>query len=191
VAKTVLSCTLFERPGPENTEDVLRIAVARAQDLGIRSVVVATTTGATGKRASEVFDGLNLVLVTHTTGSKAPNAQELLPENRQAIEANGGRILTSMYAFGGIGRAVREKLGTYQLEEVVASVLRIFGDGMKVVAEISVMAADAGLLPVGEPALAIAGTNRGADTAVILQPANVKFFFDLRICEVLCKPRFY
>jgi len=53
------------------------------------------------------------------------------------------------------------------------------------------MAADAGLLPVGERAIAIAGTHRGADTAVVLQPANAKHFFDLRICEVLCKPRFY
>ncbi len=188
---TLVSCTLFAQPGPANTEETLRIAVERAGQLGIRSVVVATTTGATGRKATEVFRGFDVILVTHTTGSRAPNHQELEPENRAAIEANGGRILTSIYAFGGIGRAVREKMGTYQLDEIVAHVLRLFGEGMKVVTEISVMAADAGLLPVGERAIAIAGTHRGADTAVVLQPANAKHFFDLRICEVLCKPRFY
>jgi hypothetical protein len=53
------------------------------------------------------------------------------------------------------------------------------------------MAADAGLIRAGEPAIAIAGTGRGADTAVVLRPANAQTFFDMRIMEVLCKPGFY
>jgi hypothetical protein len=90
---------------------------------------------------------------------------------------------------GGIGRAVRKKLGTYEVEEIIAYALRIFGEGMKVVAEISVMAADAGLIRTDEEVIAIAGTGRGADTAVVLRPAHAQQFFDLRILEVLCKPR--
>jgi hypothetical protein len=42
---------------------------------------------------------------------------------------------------------------------------------------------------VGEPCIAVAGTGRGADTAVVLTPANVQDFFDLRVMEVLAKPR--
>jgi hypothetical protein len=60
---------------------------------------------------------------------------------------------------------------------------------MKVCAEIALMAADAGLVTVGEPCIAIAGTGQGADTAVVLTPANAQQFFDLRIMEVLAKPR--
>jgi hypothetical protein len=38
--------------------------------------------------------------------------------------------------------------------------------------------------------IAIAGTGRGADTAVVLRPTNAQTFFDMRIMEILCKPRF-
>lgn len=188
---TTTNCTYFRRPGRDNTERVLRIAKVRAEELGIQSVVVATTTGQTGLRAAQVFRDYNLVLVTHSAGFKEPNYQELTDENRKAIEANSGRILTCQHAFGGVGRAVRKKLRTYELEEIVAYTLRIFGEGMKVVCEIALMAADAGLIRVDEPAIVIAGTGRGADTAVVLRPANAQTFFDMRIMEVLCKPGFY
>ena len=188
---TTTNCTYFRGPGRDNTECVLRIAKVRAEELGIQSVVVATTTGQTGLRATQVFRDYNLVLVTHSTGFKEPNYQELTEENREAIEANGGHILTCQHAFGGVGRAVRKKLRTYELEEIVAYTLRIFGEGMKVVCEIALMAADAGLIRVDEPAIVIAGTGRGADTAVVLRPANAQTFFDMRIMEVLCKPGFY
>jgi len=51
-------------------------------------------------------------------------------------------------------------------------------------------ALDAGLISTKEEVIAIAGTGSGADTAVVLQPANVHDFFDLRLQEILCKPRF-
>ena len=191
MGETTFHCTGFHQPGEENLERVLQIAKERAGQLGIKSIVVATTTGQTGVRASEVFQGYNLVLVTHSDGFKEPNSQELTAENRQAIQTNGGRILTCQHAFGGIGRAVRKKLQTYELEEIIAYTLRIFGEGMKVACEIVLMAADAGLIRVGEPTIAIGGTGRGSDTAVVVLPANVQTFFDMRVMEVLCKPGFY
>ena len=84
---------------------------------------------------------------------------------------------------------MRNKLGTYLTDEIIAYTLRTFGEGMKVCAEITLMAADAGLVRVGEPCIAIAGTGRGADTAVVLVPANAQEFFDLKVMEVLAKPR--
>ena len=188
---TTTSCTYFGNPGKDNTDQVFQIAKARAEQLGISSVVVATTRGETGRRAAETFSGFNLVLVTHSTGFKKPNQQELSEENRTAIEDLGGHVLTCQHAFGGVGRAVRKKLGTSEVEEIVAYTLRTFGQGMKVVCEIAIMAADAGLIRVGEPTISIAGTGRGADTAVVLKPANAQDFFDMRIMEVLCKPGFY
>ena len=179
----------FEKQGRGNTERTLQIAKARAEELEIKTVLVATTGGTTGVRAAEEFRGFNVVVVTHSTGFKEPNHQELTEENRRAIEAAGAKILTTQHAFGGVGRAVRKKLGTYELEEIIAYTLRIFGEGMKVVCEITLMAADAGLVRTDEPAIAIAGTGRGADTAVVLRPANAQTFFDMRIMEILCKPR--
>lgn len=191
MSSTTVPCMYFVRAGQDNTDLVLQAARARAEDLGVRSVVVATTRGDTGARAAHVFEGYNLVVVTHSTGFKEANAQELTDENRAAIESMGGRILTCQHAFGGVGRAVRKKLSTYELEEIIAYTLRIFGQGMKVVCEITLMAADAGMIRVDEPAIVIAGTGRGADTAVVVMPANAQTFFDMRVMEVLCKPGFY
>jgi hypothetical protein len=179
----------FDNQGKMNTERTLEIAKARAEELGIKTILVATTTGETGARAAEFFQGYNLVVVTHSTGLRGPNEQELGEENRAAIERAGVKILTCQHAFGGVGRAVRKKLGTYELEEIIAYALRIFGEGMKVVCEIALMAADAGLVRTDEEVIAIAGTGRGADTAVVLVPANAQSFFDMRIQEILCKPR--
>jgi hypothetical protein len=184
-----VTAVYFEKPDKENTERTFELAKRRAEELGIETILVASTRGETGMKACESFRGYDVVVVTHSTGFKEPNYQELTDENRAAIEATGGTILTCQHTFGGVGRAVRKKLGTYELEEIIAYTLRLFGEGMKVAVEIALMAADAGLVRTDEPVIAIAGTGRGADTAVVLKPANVQAFFDLRILEILCKPR--
>ncbi|MFN2283338.1 MAG: pyruvate kinase alpha/beta domain-containing protein [Anaerolineae bacterium] len=178
----------FAQPGPANTERTLTLAHDRAKALGIDTVLVATTGGATAVRAGEVFAGLTVVAVTHSTGFRTPHKQELTPENTAALTDAGVHILTTTHAFGGVGRAVRKKLGTYEVEEIIAFTLRIFGQGMKVVAEIALMAADAGLVPENQPVLAIAGTGRGADTAVVLYPTHAQTFFDLKLAEIVCMP---
>lgn len=70
----------------------------------------------------------------------------------------------------------------------MADTLRLFGQGTKVGVEISVMAADAGAL-TGNDIIAIGGTGKGADTALILKPAHQSNFFDIQIREIICKPR--
>ena len=188
-AEVQVTATYFEKPGKENTQRTLDLAKRRAEKLGIKTILVASTRGDTGVRACETFRDYDVVVVTHSTGFKEPNYQELTDENRAAIEAAGGKILTCQHAFGGVGRAVRKKLGTYELEELIAYTLRLFGEGMKVAVEIALMVADAGLVRTDEPVIAIAGTGKGADTAVVLKPANAQDFFDLQVLEILCKPR--
>jgi len=188
-SETQVVATYFEKPGKENTHRTLELAKNRAEELGIKTILVASTRGDTGVKACEAFPGYDVVVVTHSVGFKEPNYQELTDENRAAIEAAGGKILTCQHAFGGVGRAVRKKLGTYELEELIAYTLRLFGEGLKVAVEIALMAADAGLVRTDEPVVAVAGTGKGADTAVVLKPANAQAFFDLRVLEVLCKPR--
>jgi len=190
VNEVTVGCTYFAKPGEHNTPRVLEIARQRAEELDISSVLVASTRGETGARAAEVFKVPNLVVVSHSAGFREPNRQELTEANRQAIEAAGARILTCQHAFGGVGRAIRRKLKTYELEEIIAYTLRLFGEGTKVICEMALMAADAGLIRAHEPLIGIAGTSRGADTAALVDPTNAQAFFDMRIMEILCKPRF-
>jgi hypothetical protein len=189
VSERSFSCVTFEKSGPQNTERTLEIAARRAAELGIRHIVVPTSSGRTGLLAAQVFKGRNLVVVTHSTGFLKPDFQEMKPALRRKIEALGAKILTCQHAFGGVGRAVRKKLATYELDEIIAFTLRTFGQGTKVAIEISLMAADAGLIPTRELCIAIGGTSWGADTAILLQPTNAQTFFDLKIIEILAKPR--
>jgi len=185
-AKTVY----FDKLGRDNTDEVLRIVRQRAEELGIKTVVVASTKGDTAVKAVDVLQGLRVIAVTHFTGYREPNSQEFTEGNRKTVESKGGTILTTTHTFSGISRAVRDKFNTYVIGDIVASTLRVFGDGMKVACEISMMAADGGLARTDEDVISIAGTGRGADTAIVLTPVNSNSFFDLRIKEILCKPRF-
>ncbi len=188
----------FENAGVANTDDVLRIVKKRAVELGIKTVLVASTTGETGVKAINVLSGLRVVVITHHAGLKEPNTQELSDNNRKLIEHKGGIILTTTHAFGGLSRALHqasipEAPSTYIIGDIVANTLRIFGQGMKVVCEIVGMAADAGLVRTDENVIAVAGTGReggGADTAIVVQPVGVHNFFEMRIKEILCKPHF-
>lgn len=189
MSETMTQSVYFEKPGPKNTDRTLAVALERADQLDVETVIVASTSGKTGAKAAESFQHYNLVVVTHSTGFREPNVQQLRPEYRAAIEATGAKILTCQHALGGVNRAVRKKMGTYLTDEIIAHTLRNFGEGMKVAIEISLMAADAGLVKVGEPCISIGGTGQGADTALVLKPSNAQNFFDLRVMEVLAKPR--
>ena len=182
-------CIYFKSTGGKNTRRTLEIAASRAQELRIQNAVVASSSGRAGLMAAELFKVKNLVIVTHSTGFMEPDYQELQPEYRKKIVEAGAKLLTCQHALGGVGRAVRKKLGTYELEEIIAYTLRIFGEGTKVAIEIALMAADAGLISTKEPCIAVGGTSRGEDTAILLHPANAQTFFDLRIMEILAKPR--
>lgn len=178
----------FAQPGPAATERTLNLARVRAEALGIRTVIVATTSGATAIRAAEAFPGFNLVAVTHSAGFRGSDMQDLDPANATRLAELGVKVLTCQHALGGVGRAVRKLWGTYQLDEIIAQTLRLFGQGMKVAFEIALMAADAGLVSTQAPALVIAGSSRGADTAVILIPTNAQTFFELKPLEIICMP---
>ena len=180
--------TYFKKPGKSNTERALDLAMARAGELGIRKIIVATTAGDTGAAAAQKFRDFDVFAVTHSTGFKKANEQELEEENREAIEEAGARILTCQHAFGGVNRAVRKKFDTTELDEIIAHTFRRFGEGMKVVVEIALMAADAGLVRTDEAVMCIAGTGRGADTVVVLKPANAQTFFEVEVLEVVCRP---
>ncbi len=179
----------FEAAGSQNTELVLKLAKEYAQAEGIEDILVASTTGETGARASEVFEDFNVVVVTHHSSFVKPGTLELREENRRKILERGAKLLTATHALSGVERAVRKKFTTILPLELIAHALRLFGEGTKVCVEISVMAADAGLIPVDKNIVVIAGTGRGADTALVIKPASASDFFSLEVRETIAKPR--
>ena len=179
----------FEKPGKENTETVLKQVKKYAETKGIKDIVVASTTGETGVKASKILKGFNVVVVTHHFGFRQPGAQELLEENRKKILENSAKIFTATHALSGVERAVRKTFDTMMPLELIAHTLRLFGEGTKVCVEIVIMAVDAGLIPEGTEVIAMAGTGHGTDTALVIKSASASRFFDLEVREVIAKPR--
>lgn len=183
------SITYFEHRGKANTPRVLELVKERAEESGIAQIVVPSTGGVTGMDAVEALAGLDVVVVTHSAGYGGPGRQEMPPDTRSAIEAKGGRVLTTTHAFGGVGRSVRKKFDTWQVEEMIAQTLKRFGEGTKVAVEVSLMAADAGLISTAGEIIACGGSGHGLDTALVLKPTHAQTFFEIEVLEVICKPR--
>lgn len=178
----------FQTAGKQNTDNLLKIVKDYAEREGIKDIVVASTTGETGAKVAETFKGYNVVVVTHCFGFQKPGESELKNEFREEILRNGAKIFTGTHALSSVERAIRKNFGTLQPLELIASTLKLMGEGTKVCVEITLMAADAGLIPADRDVIAIAGTGRGADTALRIRPANTGRFFDLKIREVIAKP---
>ncbi|MCJ7633336.1 hypothetical protein MUP77_13235 [Candidatus Bathyarchaeota archaeon] len=179
----------------------------KAQEKNIKYVIVASTRGETGVKAVEVFKetGINIVVVTHQV---YPGGPVLHHENEKKIMDLGGRIVTCTFAFGGVASSLRRVPPRNPSQplpqpywrargalayvpstgDLIANVLRLFSQGMKVCVEITVMATDAGAIPIGQNVIAVGGQGRGANTAIVIKSASTSNFFDLDIQEIIAKP---
>lgn len=177
----------FEKPGPGNTQETLAIAQSRGKALGIKKIVVASHTGRT---AEALLDSdFQVLAVTHQAGYRERAGQELTAEVRQKLQAGGIDVLTTTHLFAGVDRAVNFKAQGLYPAEILAHTLRMLGQGFKVAVEIATMAMDAGFVGADEDIIAVGGSGKGADCALVLRPAHSQYIFDTDIKEILCMPR--
>jgi hypothetical protein len=177
----------FERAGKQNTDATLQVARERAKALSIRQIVVASTHGYTAKRAKQVLEGQDVQIVAVSIcAGYAEEGWTMTEGEREALEALGITVLTSLHS---LGDDVSDAFGGRAPNRIVRETLYLFCQGMKVAVEVTVMAADAGLLDMEREVIAIAGTDEGADTALVLAPAYARKFKELEIREILAKPR--
>ena len=180
----------FLQPGKECTEACIGRAVARARERGITTYVIATTSGYSALELYKRIDPAleRIVAVSHHVGFKERGVDRMTPEQREALEARGIPVLTTSHALSGVGRGISNKFGYLTPPELMAQTLRLFGQGTKVACEITVMAADAGLIPMDREVMAIGGTGSGSDTAWIVYPAHSNAVFEFKYRELVCKP---
>ena len=173
----------FEDMKTENTDIAFSLVQERLQTSGINKLVLASTTGATARKAMDFFknSGVKLIVVPHQfdfhrKGNLFP--QELVNN----LRASGHEVHFSTMIFH------TDNLYGNNTPSVMANLLRCFCQGVKVCFEIVLMATDAGLLMSGEKVIAIAGTARGSDTALVMQAASSQHIRKLRVNEIICKP---
>lgn len=183
--------TYFDTEG-ENYTDELILAVKDKLDVSsIKKIIIASSTGESALKLKHAIDNddIEIINVTHHMGFSGDNESDISEEMIEKLEKEGIKTYFGSHAFSGAARGVTNKYGGYSPLDVVADTFRMFSHGIKVGAEISIMAADAGLIPVGEEIIAIGGRGHGVDSAVILTPVNAKNLFDLKIHEIIAMPR--
>lgn len=186
-----LTTYCYETGGPQNTRATLEIALRRAEALGIRQVVVASSHGDTARQAQALFAprGIRVIAVTisHAWEDKGWCMDEA---TRTELRDLGITVLTGIHALGdGVPSAFSRQHGGRSPDEIVRDTLYRFCQGMKVAVECALMAADAGVLDTGAEAIAIAGSGDGADTAIVCKPACAQNFLSFEVLEILAKPR--
>ena len=181
----------FEKFDEEkNTVKVLELVREYAEKNNIRSIVIASTRGFVAEKALEILDPerFNIIIVTHVSWFREGVKQEFNEDLHSNLIERGVKVITAAHALGGICSAVDKKYGGLSPGGLIANVLRTFCEGMKVAVEIALMATDAGYVKPGEDVIAVAGTGRGADTAVLITATVSRRFFDLRVKKILAKP---
>jgi len=193
MAEEILHTYSFSVAGPRNTEKTIKAAIERAQQLRISYIVVASARGGTAFQVKSLCDELGykgqLVVVTHHMGFGEVGVNELKEEDRARLMEAGCTVVTSTHALSSISKSYRGQFGGIDLLEIVAEAFRRFSQGVKAAIECAIMAADAGAVPVDEDIIAIAGTGKGADSAIVIRAANQNRFFDMKVREIIAMPR--
>jgi len=161
------SIVYFDAPGSENTCKVLELVKKRAGETGIETVVLASTRGDTAKKAMDVLNGNKLIIV-------GIGRERFSVDAMKTAREKGIPVIFS-------------KETDYHYPEEMKIAFRRFGQGMKVSVEDVVIACRRGVLKEGIDVISLAGSSRGADTAIVIRSS--KDFSAVKIREVICMPR--
>jgi len=156
----------------------------------LRHVIAASSTGYTAAQFARAdLGGAHLVAVKMSQAVDAIYGVKLGAEHTKVLEERKVPLVMGTHALtGAADHALVDKFRALPPTTLIANVLYLFSQGMKVCLEITAMAVDAGRVPEGVEAIAVAGTDQGCDTAVVLRTASSTHFFDLEVRKLLAKP---
>lgn len=185
----VVETILFKEAGLQATEATLKAALGRGQKLGITQYVVASSTGHTALRCAEMIGEQGRVIGVHLSRGLWEQYGGPDEEVVAQAKAKGVTFLTCPHVLiGAIDQALANE-STLPMAHIIGHTYYTIGLGVKAAVEDVLMAADAGLLEMDEEIISIAGTGAGCDTALVVSPAYSNNFFDLRVREIIAKPR--
>ena len=113
-------------------------------------------------------------------------------ENRQKLAELNVKIVQGTIPFFGPSFSIRLHLQQATSLDLIAKTLELISTGTLVCLECVLMAVDGGIIPEDEQVLAVAGTEKGLDTAwIIRSSASANLFHPTkgsRFVELLAKP---
>ena len=193
----------FEKPGKENTKATIEAARAYLkEDNEVMALVVASISGQTALKVKNEFVGISIPVVCVTGSPSWQNYPEyelpLVPATaRTELEKAGVVIvdsapssLTDTVEFGFARYGFRSPTWIF-----IETLLAVGGYGLKTAVECVFMATDGGHIPAFKEVLSIAGTDKGADTAIVARSTFSSTLFSSNpqkrfvIKEILAMPR--
>ncbi len=193
----------FEHPGQGNTGRTIK-AVRAYLEAGnaVEAVVVASITGATAAKVADAMGDLGVPIICVT----GPPSWQAMPEyhfpllagpKRRELEAAGVTIVDCVPS--SLSDTIEFSYARYGFRSptwlVVETLLAVGGYGLKTAVECTVMATDGGFLKPFREVVAMGGTDKGADTAVVVRSTFSSTVFSsdsdrrLIIHEILAMPR--
>ena len=183
----------FDAHGEVNTDKTIKLARARAEELGIRHIVVASETGLSALKTVEAMPGFDLIVVSSAAGTKVEGSligdlRIGIPDEQtlEELTRKGAKVVRGTDPFWNLC-AHTPVTDTCKLGMMF---YKVFCGGLHVCLTGVLEATDAGHLKEGEEVVAMAGSFVGLDTAMVVRAANsVNFFRSLEVMEIVCKPR--
>ncbi len=186
IEKTVL---YFDEPGEANTRACIERVRSEIEENGYRFVVVASNTGATGVEFAKALKDLETEVYVVKYADGDDKAADIPDSIKKELTDNNATFFSSPDISLSLDGAFGLKLAPMGPSKVVNWTLKRFGEGLKICCEIIMMATDKGLLTEGVEAIAVAGTKSGADTVVVIRGSASMRFRELKVMEIIAKPR--
>lgn len=142
---------------------------------GIKSIVISTNSGKSALELSKILsDDVNIVAVSLHSGFHEDDDISWNEKFKTKLEEKGVVCFIGSHALSGIDRGISRKFGGFNPAELVAQTYKTISVGVNVAVEVSIMAADAGLVPTDEEIIAISGhSSYGVDLAIVLTSAHM------------------
>ena len=194
----------FDEPGPENTDAVIESAKQRLKDSEIKYVVVASESGETALKVVKALKDLDVkvICVSGYAGIRRVEGRswpDIKGKTKEELDSLKVKILNETPWIFKSSAIDYQFLGEASPSGIMHKVLsRLMGYGFKTAVEITLLAAEAGAIPIDEEVVAIAGTGwlgGGADCAIIVRPSVLPdaWFTDvergIEIREIIAIPR--
>jgi hypothetical protein len=175
----------------ENTHTLAEWVAGYVERHPVRNVIVASSRGRSAMAFLEALQGrqdVNLVIVK-LTPEEEKTYGTFEPERLRLLKEKGIPVVMGTNALThNVDWSLGENARAASPSALVAEAFYRFCPGVKTAVEVSLMATDAGVVKQGEQAIAVAGTNGGADTAILIRCAESLYFRQLVIEKILAKP---
>lgn len=193
----------FETPGPHNTDNVVEAVKERVKEGDIEHVIVASISDRTALRFAEEFRGLAVSVICVSGnpswlvmyGVEYPfvrgEIREQLERLNVAIVDKTPSTLSGDTIDYGLAR-----YGYIPASWVAAETLEAVGGyGLKTAVEATLMATDCAAVPPSVNVISVAGTDRGADTAIVAKSTYSPLMFSsdasrrFQVREIIAMPK--